>query len=179
MTQNIYDDPDFFEGYSRLNRSIHGLDGAPKWPALRALLPDLHGLNVLDLGCGYGWFCRYAAEQGASSVLGVDVSEKMLERAARTASHPAINYERADLENIALPDAAFDLVYSSLAFHYVERLPELMRTIHRALVDGGSLVFSIEHPVFMAPRQPGFRHDEDGTRYWPLEGYQNRTKASA
>ena len=41
MTQNIYDDPQFFEGYGRLPRSVAGLDGAPEWPALRALLPDL------------------------------------------------------------------------------------------------------------------------------------------
>ena len=43
MTQNIYDDEQFFEGYSRLPRSVEGLDGAPEWPALRALLPDLRG----------------------------------------------------------------------------------------------------------------------------------------
>ena len=58
MTQNIYDDSAFFDAYGRLERSIHGLDGAPEWPALRALLPDPRGCRVLDLGCGYGWFCR-------------------------------------------------------------------------------------------------------------------------
>ena len=52
MTQNIYDDEQFFEGYSRLPRSVEGLDGAPEWPALRALLPDLCGLDVLrKLAC--------------------------------------------------------------------------------------------------------------------------------
>ena len=164
MTQNIYDDPAFFEGYSRLNRSIHGLDGAPEWPALRALLPDLRGRNVLDLGCGYGWFSRWAADQGAASVLGIDVSERMLERAASTAAHPAITYRRADLETLALPNAAFDLAYSSLAFHYVAHLDTLLRTIHRALVPGGRLVFSIEHPIYTAPRQPGFVVDAQGNR---------------
>ena len=54
MTQNIYDHEEFFEGYSRLGRSVEGLDGAPEWPALRALLPDLRGLNVLDIGFGFG-----------------------------------------------------------------------------------------------------------------------------
>jgi len=58
MTQNIYDDPEFFQGYSQMNSSIGGLDAAPEWPALKALLPSLHGLQVVDLGCGYGWFCR-------------------------------------------------------------------------------------------------------------------------
>ncbi len=56
MTQNIYDNPAFFEGYSQLGRSVHGLAGAAEWPALRAMLPDLRGLRVVDLGCGYGEF---------------------------------------------------------------------------------------------------------------------------
>ena len=50
MTQNIYDNATFFEGYSRLPRSVEGLDGAPEWPTLRALLPALDGQRMLDLG---------------------------------------------------------------------------------------------------------------------------------
>lgn len=67
MTQNIYDNPDFFAGYATLARSVQGLDGAPEWPALCALLPDLNGKRIADLGCGYGWFCRYALEAGAGA----------------------------------------------------------------------------------------------------------------
>ena len=69
MTQNIYDNPEFFAGYSRLDRSVEGLAGAAEWPALRALLPDLRGTKVVDLGCGFGWFCRFARAQGATRVL--------------------------------------------------------------------------------------------------------------
>ena len=47
MTQNIYDDPGFFEGYSRLQRSVEGLAGAAEWPAIRALLPDLDRKSVV------------------------------------------------------------------------------------------------------------------------------------
>jgi SAM-dependent methyltransferase len=140
MTQNIYDDPQFFEGYGRLPRSVAGLDGAPEWPALRALLPDLHGRKVLDLGCGYGWFCRWARENGAVDILGIDVSEKMLARAAATTQDKAIRYQRADMEQLELPAAAFDLVYSSLALHYVKDLERLMAQVHRSLAPGGSLV---------------------------------------
>eukprot|EP00102_Acyrthosiphon_pisum_P017421 XP_008188799.1 PREDICTED: uncharacterized protein HI_0912-like [Acyrthosiphon pisum] len=78
MSQNIYDNPTFFAGYATLPRSVEGLDGAPEWPALRAMLPDLNDLRVVDLGCGYGWFCRYAQQHGAREILGIDVSEKML-----------------------------------------------------------------------------------------------------
>src|SRR3954463_14761571 len=128
MTQNIYDQPGFFQGYSRLERSIAGLDGAAEWPALRAMLPEMRGLRVVDLGCGFGWFCRWAAEQGAAQVLGLDVSEKMLERAAVENGAAPITYARADLERLQLPHTAFDLVYSSLALHYVENLAGLLHT---------------------------------------------------
>jgi SAM-dependent methyltransferase len=171
MTQNIYDDDGFFAGYSRLPRSVEGLDAAPEWPALRALLPDLRGRAVLDLGCGFGWFCRWARGQGASRVLGIDVSEKMLARARETTKDTAITYVRADMEDLALPPESFDLVYSSLALHYVADLDALMAKVHAALLAGGSFVFSVEHPIFTAPTQPGWSIGEAGRKTWPIDGY--------
>jgi ubiquinone/menaquinone biosynthesis C-methylase UbiE len=171
MTQNIYDDKGFFEGYSRLPRSVEGLDGAPEWPALRALLPELRGRAVLDLGCGFGWFCRWAREQRAARVLGIDVSEKMLTRARDTTQDPAITYNRADMEQLELPPESFGLVYSSLALHYVGDLDALMAKVYRSLVPGGSLVVSVEHPIFTAPTQPGWSVDAAGRRTWSIDGY--------
>ncbi len=170
MTQNIYDNPEFFQGYSRLSRSVEGLDGAAEWPALKALLPELRGLRVLDLGCGFGWFCRWARQQGAAAVLGIDVSEKMLARARAATMDAAITYLRADIESIELPQAAFDLAYSSLALHYIEDLGGLLAKVHRALFPSGHLVFSVEHPIFTAPRQPGWSVG-DGRRTWPVDSY--------
>src|SRR6185503_10125862 len=109
-----------------LPRSKLGLDGAPEWPALRAMLPDMRGLRVVDLGCGFGWFCRWARDAGAAQVLGIDVSEKMLKRAKADASKPGISYQKADLDELQLPAASFDLAYSSLAFHYLVRLDGLI-----------------------------------------------------
>jgi SAM-dependent methyltransferase len=171
MTQNIYDDDAFFAGYSRLARSVEGLDGAPEWPALRALLPDPKGLRILDLGCGFGWFCRWVREQGAARVLGIDVSEKMLARGRAMTPDDAIAYQRADLETLEVPAGAFDLVYSSLAFHYIAGLDALMAQIHRALVRGGRLVFSVEHPIYTAPVQPGWSCDAAGRKTWPVDSY--------
>jgi SAM-dependent methyltransferase len=171
MTQNIYDDEEFFAGYSRLPRSVTGLEGAPEWPALRALLPDLGGLRVLDLGCGFGWFCRWARENGAARVLGTDVSEKMLARARTETTDEAIGYVRADMEHPELPPAAFDLVYSSLALHYIANLSGLLAAVHRALVPGGRLVFSVEHPIYTAPRAPLWSVDAAGRKTWPVDSY--------
>ncbi|HYZ41216.1 MAG TPA: class I SAM-dependent methyltransferase [Stellaceae bacterium] len=171
MTQNIYDDPEFFAGYGRLGRSVEGLDGAAEWPALRALLPPLRGLRVVDLGCGFGWFCRWARQHGAAQVLGIDVSEKMLAQARATTEDAAITYLRADMEALDLREAAFDLAYSSLALHYIENLEGLLATVHRALVPGGRLVFSAEHPIYTAPLQPGWSVAADGRKQWPIDNY--------
>src|SRR5271165_4909960 len=171
MTQNIYDNPEFFAGYSRLGRSVEGLEGAAEWPALRSLLPDLRRLRVVDLGCGFGWFCRWAREQGAAEVLGIDVSEKMLARARDTTTDTAVTYLRADIERLDLPEAGFYLAYSSLALHYIQDLAGLLVKLHCALVPGGHLVFSVEHPIFTAPRHPGWSVDADGCKTWPVDNY--------
>lgn len=171
MAQNIYDQPDFFAGYSQLGRSIEGLEGAAEWPALRAMLPEVGGLRIVDLGCGFGWFCRWAHEHGADHVLGLDLSEKMLARARATGPDTGITYERVDLDQLDLPQGSFDLAYSSLALHYVENVVRLFRTVHQALSPGGHFVFSTEHPIYMAPTRPDWAVDAEGRRTWPVDRY--------
>jgi SAM-dependent methyltransferase len=131
----------------------------------------MRGLRVVDLGCGFGWFCRWARQAGAAQVQGFDVSERMLARARATTEGSAVTYTQADLEHLQLPEASFDLVYSSLAFHYVERLEALLAGVHRALVPGGRLVCSVEHPIYTAPTAPGWSVDPAGRKTWPVDGY--------
>lgn len=171
MAQNIYDNPDFFAGYSQLPRQVRGLDGAPEWPAIRAMLPDLGGKHVVDLGCGFGWAARWMREQGAASVLGLDLSQSMIERAKASTADSAIEYRIADLDTLDLPATAFDLAYSALAFHYIQDFGRLAHVIHKALVPGGHLVFTIEHPIFMAAAHPHWIGDEEGRKTWPVSGY--------
>ena len=171
MTQNIYDNDEFFAGYSQLGRSVDGLDGAAEWPAIQAMLPSLAGSRVADLGCGFGWFCRWARGAGAASVLGLDVSENMLARARGFGDDPAITYGRADLEDLRLPETEYDLIYSSLTFHYIVGFAGLLARIHAALAAGGRLVFSMEHPIYMAPSHPRFALDAEGRRIWPIDRY--------
>jgi SAM-dependent methyltransferase len=178
VTQNIYDNEEFFAAYSRLPRSVEGLEGAPEWPVLRALLPELRGRRVCDLGCGYGWFCRWASGQGAARVLGIEVSERMLARATADSENSAIDYLRSDMELVELPESSFDLVYSSLALHYVENLSGLIRQVSRALVTGGNLVFSVEHPMTTAPIRPGWSTAADGRKSWPVAAYLDEGRRS-
>lgn len=171
MAQNIYDDPEFFAGYSQFRRSREGLAGAPEWPVLQGMLPPLAGLRVLDLGCGFGAFARWARAAGAASVLGVDLSEKMLARAQELTQDPGVAYRRDDIARLDLPGASFDLVYSSLALHYVEDFGAVCSTIRRLPVAGGRFVFSVEHPIYTAPRNPGWQTDSTGATIWPLNDY--------
>jgi SAM-dependent methyltransferase len=171
MAQNIYDDPEFLAGYSQIPRQVLGLAGAPEWPALRAMLPDLRGKHVVDLGCGFGWASRWMREQGAASVLGLDVSQNMIARARQDTADPAIDYQIADLDVLSLPEKAFDLAFSSLTFHYVADFGRLVRAIRNGLAPRGQLVFSIEHPVYMAAEHPSWMSDESGRKTWPVNGY--------
>ena len=171
MTQNIYDSPEFFQAYCQLDRSVEGLAGAAEWPAIRALLPDLNNMRIVDLGCGFGWFARWAKEHGAARVLGLDLSENMIGRAKAETRNQDIHYSISDLDRVELSEASFDFAYSSLALHYVEDFYRLTKTIHRALVPDAQFVFTIEHPIYMAPSNPGWSVDKDGRKTWPVSRY--------
>ncbi|KAI1302262.1 methyltransferase domain protein [Xylaria venustula] len=174
MSQNIYDHSVFFENYIKLDRQTKGLDGAPEWPRLREMLPDLKGCRVLDLGCGFGWFSRFARSEGAAHVHGIDISSNMLNKARSMTSDDAIVYEKADLEDLTLPKMEYDVVFSSLTFHYLASLPRLVAEVGRSLKRGGRLVFSVEHPLFTAPTTPSLVVvDQDtGRRAWQVDAYQ-------
>ncbi|MGI2258659.1 class I SAM-dependent methyltransferase [Shewanella sp. GXUN23E] len=172
MSQNIYDNQAFFDAYGQLPRSVHGLDGAPEWPAIKAMLPALNGRKVVDLGCGYGWFCRAARELGASSVLGVDLSAKMLQKAREMTRDSAIEYRQDDLNSLTLPGECADLIYSSLALHYLPQLESVFQQAYQGLKPGGWLVFSTEHPVFTCSPHQGWLVDDQGNRFWGVSDYQ-------
>ncbi|HIQ81585.1 MAG TPA: methyltransferase domain-containing protein [Candidatus Pullichristensenella stercorigallinarum] len=172
MKENRYDDPIFFEKYSHMPRSEHGLEAAGEWEALQTLLPDFAHKRVLDLGCGYGWHCAYALEHGAAAVTGVDISEKMLAVARKKTGTGNVSYIRAAMEDVDFPDGSFDVVLSSLALHYVASFTDMARKIYRWLAPGGDFVFSIEHPIFTAyGNQDWYRDAEGNILHFPVDNY--------
>lgn len=171
--QNIYDDAEFYTGYIQLPRQKYGLSGAPEWPHIESLLPSLREKRVVDLGCGMGYFSRYARENGAAAVLGIDVSENMISRAKASTSDIAIEYQISDLDALELPSASFDFAYSALTFHYIENFSRLVRTIYQSLNPGAFFLFEIEHPIFLAPLQPSWVDDESGKMSWSVNSYSN------
>lgn len=166
----LYDDPAFFDAYQRMRAAGSGLNEELEQPALRRLLPDVAGLDVLDLGCGDGAQAERLAAAGARSVLGVDPSARMLERARRR-TNPRVRYVRAAAEELSLGDATVDLVVSSLALHYIPDLPALIARVAAWLRPGGHLVYSVEHPVCTAQHpMTGWPQGRERTM-WPVTAY--------
>ena len=174
MKQNKYDDPNFFSAYEQMPRSVKGLEGAGEWHILEKLMPELKDKNVLDLGCGFGWHCRYAREQQANSVTGVDISTKMIQRANEMTNDRLISYVIAPIEDINFSNAQFDVVISSLVFHYIESFNTICEKVYDCLAPGGSFVFSVEHPIFTSRNEQDWYYDDQGKRlHWPVDNYQS------
>lgn len=136
--QNIYDNETFYEGYKRIRDNKNNANNLFEIPALLSLLPDLKDKRILDLGCGFGEHCKMFVEDGAASVVGIDISEKMLEVAKRENSDDRITYLNMAMEDIGQLDMEFDLVVSSLAFHYVEDFSGVVTRIFQMV---GTLFF--------------------------------------
>lgn len=169
---NLYDNNAFFQEYAKMSRSTMGLDGAGEWHQLHALFPDLQQKEVLDLGCGYGWHAKYAADHGASHVLGLDLSEKMIQTAQEKNAGERIEYRVCDLNDFDYPEQTYDFVFSNLALHYIADLDSIYRKVYQTLKPGGIFLFNIEHPVFTGSPNQDWIYDENGKPlFWPVDNY--------
>lgn len=172
MKENKYDDERFFGQYSQMSRSVQGLRGAGEWHELKKMLPDFNGKRVLDLGCGFGWHCRYAIERGATFALGIDLSGKMLDKAREINPSPSIEYKRIAIEDFDFAPNSFNIVISSLTFHYLESFDTVCTEVYKCLTQEGVFVFSVEHPVFTAYGNQDWIYDSEGKpAHWPVDHY--------
>lgn len=124
-------------------------------PAMEKLLPeDLSGKRVLCIGVGSGDEIREILRRGAVSVVGVDISEKLLDFAR--AKFPEVDFQKLDMHDVgkAFEKESFDIVYSSLAFHYSSNWDALLAGVYHVLKQNGLLIFSTHHPDFWGKRGP-------------------------
>ncbi|GAA0614391.1 hypothetical protein GCM10009001_34590 [Virgibacillus siamensis] len=105
---------------------------------------------------------------------GVDISKKMLQRASEKTNNPNVSYIHAAIEDVQFKDESFDVVISSLAFHYIESFRPLAKNICHWLKPGGQFIFSVEHPIFTSRNEQDWYYDQEGNRlYWPVDHYQS------
>lgn len=153
-------------------RSKDGLKAAGEWHQLKHLFPVLQGKHVLDLGCGYGWHCKFSAENGAAKVLGIDLSQRMINEAQSRNMDSRIEYRVCGIEEYAYPKNQWDCVISNLALHYIENIEQVFKNVHRTVKPDGIFIFNIEHPVFTAGvGQDWIYTDEGKPKCWPIDDY--------
>lgn len=168
----LYDDPMFFAGYKKLRQIDNGLNGSTEQPAVRSRMLDLAGRDILDLGCGFGDFLRYAATRGARTMIGVDQSRRMIEEAQGRSSEYGIDFRCEDITAFRAGPDSFDIVVSSLALHYIEAYADVVSAVHDWLRPGGIFLFTVEHPICTANPIGWVRAVEGDREFWPLDRYQ-------
>ena len=148
MKQNVYDNKTFSVAYDK-GRNANDLVEIPNF---RKLIPNVKEKKILDLGCGYGENDKYCRDLGAKEILGIDISEHMIKIAEKNNTDENIKYKVMAMEDISKIKEKFDIVISSLAFHYVKDYEKLIKDIYNLLNDNGILIFSIDHPLRIASK---------------------------
>jgi SAM-dependent methyltransferase len=143
----FYDDDAIFATYTAHRHRPGNPNDTLEGPAFIAMLGPVDGLRVFDLGCGDAGFGRALLNAGCADYTGVDGSRKMCAAARRTLAGTAGRVVEATIEAFDAPPSSADLIVSRLALHYVANVDAVFAGVHRTLVDGGRLVFSVEHPV--------------------------------
>ncbi len=117
-------------------------------PATIALLGDVRGAQVLEVGCGSGPLTGWLVDHGAE-VVAFDVSAAMLGLArARVGDRADLHHHDLAEPLTFVEDASVDLVVASLVFHYLREWVAPLRELHRVLRPTGSVVLSIHHPAW-------------------------------
>ncbi len=144
---DFYDQPDVFARYFEPRRPAQSPVETMETPAFWAAVGDVTGLRILDLGCGGGETGVELLRRGAAAYVGVDASTAMLERAGGKLDPSRATVERADLATYRPPRGRFDLVVSLRVLHYLPDLTDVLKRTRHALVPGGRIVYTHEHPV--------------------------------
>jgi SAM-dependent methyltransferase len=165
----FYDDPAVFATYRAHRDRATNPNDLIEEPAFLDFLGDVQGQRVLDLGCGAAAFGRRLMRAGCRSYLGIDASANMVAAATATLSGTSGQVRMEAMEEFSPERHSVDLVVSRLALHYVQDLAPVFARVRQALVPGGRLVFSVEHPVITSCARGWDSHHPRGD--WLVDDY--------
>ncbi len=172
--KTIYDDEVLHKNYAKMRADARNANDLIEQPFVAKLLPNFEGKRVLDLGCGMGkYIIDYMSE--ADLVDAVEPSEKMLgnlKKALRAKKYSHVNVSRCAIEDYVFKHNYYDVVLSTLVFHYIKDLKPVFKNIYASLRPNGLFIFSVEHPILTAARNIGWEMNEKGEyAHWRLDDY--------
>lgn len=122
-------------------------------PFVLDLCEPLQDMDVLDIGCGEGYVSRQIKKRGARTILGVDISEKMIDGAQREQDREpleGVEFRATDVREFDKSTGnEYDLVVATFLFNYLsyEDTQATMEMVYHVLKPGGQFVFSVPHPL--------------------------------
>ncbi|WP_277586277.1 class I SAM-dependent methyltransferase [Psychrobacillus antarcticus] len=141
--------------WDKVAHHFYGVDALPSYGPFAqtedelGLLEEMANKKVLEIGCGSGHSLMYMADRGAGELWGVDFSENQIKAAEETLKDLDTHLFCSPMEvDIGLPKFYFDCVYSIYAIGWTTDLTSTFRLIHSYLKQGGSFVFSWDHPLY-------------------------------
>ncbi len=141
-------------------------------PAFLTMLPDVQGLEGVDIGCGEGHNTRLMAKKGARLV-GIDIAEVFIRHARELEQKEplGIDYRIASAVQLPFPDGVFDFATATMSLMDIPETERALREAFRVIRDGGFLQFSITHPCFDTPHRRNLRNEQGQTYAIEVGGY--------
>ncbi|HCH3770318.1 TPA: class I SAM-dependent methyltransferase [Vibrio parahaemolyticus] len=116
-------------------------------PSTMALLGDLQGKDVIDMGCGPGEYAQWLLEQSVGRLTCTDISEEMIALVENKFGSNVHAYCQNLSQGLPLEkDNSADVIVCPLVLHYIENLTPVFESVYRVLKPGGYMVFSTHHP---------------------------------
>ncbi len=137
--RNSFFDHDTVEHYRLRREAKDSFNELMDGPTTLKFIGDVAGLEVLDVGCGLGSMARLLASRGASSILGVDISPAMVDRARKSTSSASVQYQVGQVQDLS-EQASFDVIVSNLVAHFIEDYSGFLTEISRRLKPRGRAV---------------------------------------
>lgn len=131
------------EAAQRLESLYMTRDVIAQREATLELVTFSNGDSVLDIGSGPGFLCEHVADLvGANGrVVGVDISQDLVERSERRNTRPWLSFRTGDATALDEPNATYDVVLCTQVLEYIPDVDAVLSEVARVLKPGGVAVF--------------------------------------